>query len=157
MFKNKAMKLTAVVEQTVPGLGYELVDMEITPAKIIRIFIDKIGGITINDCEIVSNHMTKLFFVEEIDFNRLEVSSPGLERPIKKMEDFSRFSGQLVKIKTRELIDGQKSFQGTLLGVEGSKVRLQIDADKLLAIEFANISRARLVFEYKNNARIKKK
>lgn len=151
------MKLNAILEQTVPGLGYELVDMEITPAKIIRVFIDKEGGVTIEDCEAVSNHITKLFFVEEIDFNRLEVSSPGLERPVKKLEDFARFSGQLAKVKTRELINEQKSFQGILLGVDGTKVKLQIENEQILEIEFDNISRSRLIFEYKTNAKLKKK
>ena len=151
------MKLNAILEQTVPGLGYELVDMEITPAKIIRVFIDKEGGVTIEDCEAVSNHITKLFFVEEIDFNRLEVSSPGLERPVKKLEDFARFSGQLAKVKTRELINEQKSFQGTLLGVDGTKVKLQIENEQIIEIEFDNISRSRLIFEYKTNAKLKKK
>ena len=151
------MKLNAILEQTVPGLGYELVDMEITPAKIIRVFIDKEGGVTIEDCEAVSNHITKLFFVEEIDFNRLEVSSPGLERPVKKLEDFARFSGQLAKVKTRELINEQKSFQGTLLGVDGTKVKLQIENEQIIDIEFDNISRSRLIFEYKTNAKLKKK
>lgn len=151
------MKLNAILEQTIPGLGYELVDMEITPAKIIRVFIDKEGGVTIEDCEAVSNHITKLFFVEEIDFNRLEVSSPGLERPVKKLEDFARFSGKLAKVKTRELINEQKSFQGIILGVDGTKVKLQTENEQILEIEFENISRSRLIFEYKTNAKLKKK
>lgn len=151
------MKLNAILEQTVPGLGYELVDMEITPAKVIRVFIDKEGGVTIEDCEAVSNHITKLFFVEEIDFNRLEVSSPGLERPVKKLEDFARFSGKLAKVKTRELINEQKTFQGILLGVDGTKVKLQVEHEQILEIEFENISRSRLIFEYKTNAKLKKK
>ncbi len=151
------MKLNAILEQTVSGLGYELVDTVITPAKVIRVFIDKEGGVTIEDCEAVSNHITKLFFVEEIDFNRLEVSSPGLERPVKKLEDFARFSGKLAKVKTRELINEQKSFQGILLGVDGTKVKLQIEGEQILEIEFENISRSRLIFEYKTNAKLKKK
>ncbi len=151
------MKLNNIIEQTVPGLGYEVVDIEFTTAKIIRIFIDKEGGITIADCEKVSNHMSKLLLVEEVDFNRLEVSSPGLERPLKKIADFERFCNQIVKIKTRELIDGQKVFQGQLLGTDGNIIKLQIDSEKILEIEFDNISRARLVFEYKTNTKIKKK
>ena len=69
------MQLNTLLEQTIPGLGYELVDVEMAPARLIRIYIDKEGGVTVDDCALVSNHLTKLFTVEQIDFNRLEISS----------------------------------------------------------------------------------
>ena len=142
------MKLYSILEETIPGLGYELVDIECAPSKVIRVFIDKDGGVTIDDCEKVSNHVSKLFFVENIDFNRLEISSPGIERPIKKIDDFRRFIGKAVKVKTREIIDGQKVFLGQIHEVADDKVRLMIN-NTLLEIDFTNISKARLVFESK--------
>ena len=142
-------KLNTILEQTVPGLGYELVDVEMAPSRLIRVFIDKDGGVTVEDCEIVSNHLSKLLLVEEIDFNRLEVSSPGVERPLKKIEDFVRFSGKMVKIKSRDAIDGQKSFLGVIDGVEGDTITLRLENDTIFKIDFPGINRARLVFEYK--------
>lgn len=143
------MKLDVLLEKVVSGLGYELVDLEITPAKLIRVFIDKENSVTIDDCELVSNHLNKLFLVEEIDYNRLEVSSPGVERPLKKLADFSRFVDKLAKIKTRELINEQKVFQGYLRGVDEDLVKLELDNGQILQVNFANISRARLLFDYK--------
>ena len=143
------MKLRDILEVTVPGLGYELVDIEITPAKLVRIFIDKENGVTIDDCELVSNHLSRLFVVEEVEYNRLEVSSPGLERPLKKLQDFVRFNGKIAKIKSHELINGEKVFQGIILGVNGDIIQLKLANDTIMEIEFAAINRARLVFEDK--------
>ena len=143
------MKLNTILEHTVPGLGYELVDVEVAPSKLIRVYIDKEGGITIEDCEIVSNHLSKLLLVEEIAFNRLEVSSPGIERPLKKIEDYIRFKGRVAKIKTRELINGEKVFQGVIIAVDGSSVILGLENGNTVNIDFSIISRARLIFEFK--------
>ncbi len=143
------MKLNTILEQTVPGLGYELVDVEIAPSKLVRVYIDKEGGITIEDCEIVSNHLSKLLLVEEIAFNRLEVSSPGIERPLKKIEDYIRFKGRVAKIKTRELINGEKVFQGVINSVEGNTIVLGLENGNAVDIDFSIISRARLIFEFK--------
>ena len=140
------MKLREILEVTIPGLGYELVDVEITPAKLIRIFIDKDGGVGIGDCETVSNHLNHLFFVEEIDYNRLEVSSPGLERPLHKLSDFIRFIGKEAKVKTRELINEQKVFVGIINRVEENKVVLGLENNIEQEIDFSNVNRARLVF-----------
>lgn len=137
-----------ILEQTIPPLGFELVDVEITPAKTIRVFIDKEGGVTVDDCEFVSNHLSRLFMVENIEYNRLEISSPGLDRPLKKLSDFTRFTNQLVKIKTREVVDGQKVFHGHIAGVDGDKIKLLLkDEGREMMIAFADIMRARLVFE----------
>lgn len=150
------MKLREILKVTVPGLGYELVDVEITPAKMIRLFIDKEGGVTIDDCEIVSSHLNHLFFVEEIDYNRLEVSSPGLERPLRNLADFVRFQGQLAKIKTHELVEEQKVFQGVIGNVRENKVTLVLEDLAEQEIDFSNISRARLVYENPKSRRRKK-
>lgn len=148
-FVRSSMKLYDILEQTIPGLGFELVDVEITPAKIIRVFIDKDGGLSVEDCADVSNHLSKLFLVEEIDYNRLEISSPGLERPLKKLADYQRFVNRLVKIKTYELFDNQKVFQGHIEAVEDEKVIIKLENDSLFTVEFSDISRGRLIYEPK--------
>lgn len=143
------MNLQTILEQTVPGLGFELVDVEITPAKIIRVFIDKDGGVSVDDCVSVSNHLSRVFLVEEVDYNRLEISSPGLERPLKKLQDYVRFIGRSAKIKTRELFDEQKVFQGIIQAVEGEKITLELDNKQLFSVEYDVISRGRLIFDPK--------
>jgi ribosome maturation factor RimP len=151
------MNINAILEQTIPGLGYELVDVEISPAKIVRVFIDKPEGVTIEDCENVSHHLSRLFLVEEIDYNRLEISSPGVERPLKKLEDFIRFTGQTVKVKLHELINEQKIYQGRIMAVEGSTIKLALEKDEILAIEFDNLSRARLIYDFRADLKAHKK
>lgn len=143
------MKLLQILEQTVPGLGYELVDVEITPAKIVRVFIDKEGGVTVEDCADVSNHLSRVLVVEEIDYNRLEISSPGLERPLKKLNDYIRFSGRLAKVKTHELINNQKVFEGRIIGVEGEIISLELADKQIFKVAFDDINRGRLIFEPK--------
>lgn len=151
------MKINVILEQTIPGLGYELVDVEITPAKEIRVFIDKADGLNIDDCEKVSDHLSKLFLVEEIDYNRLEVSSPGVERPLKKIEDFVRFSGQIAKLKLRELINEQKVFQGKIVEVKDNLIKLEIENGEILSINFDQVVRARLVFDFRADLKARKK
>ena len=143
------MKIKDILETTITGLGYEFVDVEITPAKIIQVFADKEGGINVDDCVIISNQLSKVFLVEEIDYNRLEISSPGLERTLKKIEDFTRVKGRLCKLKTLELIDNQKVFQGYIKVVNGNKITLELLDNKEIIIDFTEISRARLIFESK--------
>ena len=143
------MNLQTILEQTVPGLGFELVDVEITPAKIIRVFIDKEGGVTVEDCVSVSNHLSRVFLVEEVDYNRLEISSPGLESPLKKLQDYVRFIGRTAKIKTRELFDEQKVFQGVIQAVDGEKITLELENKQLFSVEYDVISRGRLIFDPK--------
>jgi len=151
------MNINTILEKTIPGLGFELVDVEISPAKIVRVFIDKPDGVTIEDCENVSNHLGKLFLVEEIEYNRLEISSPGVERPLKKLDDFVRFNGQTVKIKLHELVNGLKVYQGKIMEVVGDTIKLSIEKDEILAIEFNNLARARLVYDFRADLKSHKK
>ncbi|MCC2644318.1 MAG: ribosome maturation factor RimP [Burkholderiales bacterium] len=151
------MNINEILEKTIPGLGYELVDVEISPAKIVRVFIDKQCGVTIEDCENVSDHLSKLFLVEEIEYNRLEISSPGVERPLKKIEDFIRFNGQIVKIKLRELINEQKVYQGKIITVEGNIIKLALEKDEILTIDFNNLVRSRLVYDFRADLKSHKK
>lgn len=93
------MQLLELIEQAVTGLGYELVDFETSPrGRLLRVFIDKPieTGITVDDCALVSNHLSRLFTVENVDYDRLEVSSPGMDRPLKRAQDWQRFTGQEV-------------------------------------------------------------
>ena len=141
------MDIQAVLEKTLPGLGYELVDFELTAQGDLRVFIDKPEGITVEDCATVSNHLSRLFMVEDVDYKRLEISSPGLDRPLKKAADFIRFSGSLVKLKTRLPIEGQKNFIGRIENFENDVLTIAFDG-KTAAIGLANIDRARLKPEF---------
>ena len=139
------MQVESIIEQAVGGLGFELVDFETSPrGRLLRVFIDGPSGISVDDCAAVSNHLTRLFAVESIDYDRLEVSSPGLDRPLKKLTDFERFSGQEAQIRIRVPIDGQRNFAGVLGGVVDRKVELVTDKG-MVALEFDQIEKARLV------------
>jgi len=129
---------------TLESLGYELVDMESSRSGLLRVFIDSPRGISVEDCARVSNHLTRAFAVEEIDYDRLEVSSPGLDRPLKRLEDFMRFAGQEASLRLKLPLKGQRRFQGRVVGVEDGRVVLEIEGERQ-HIEFADIDRARLV------------
>ncbi len=139
------MDLHVLLESTLAGLGYELVDLEQSGrTKLLRLFIDKPTGINIDDCTAVSNHLTKLLAVENIEYERLEVSSPGLDRPLKKEQDFHRFSGEKAQIKLRVALAGQRNFVGILREVKDGVLQLEIDG-VLIALDLANLDKARLV------------
>ena len=137
--------LESLVEKLVVQLGYELVDFEVlNGGQLLRIFIDKHDSVNIEDCTSVSNHVNNVLSVEtNYDYERLEVSSPGLDRVIKKLKDFARFKGEMANIKTRFAIDKRKNFKGVLSGIDGEKIIIEIDG-KLLSIDFDNIDKARL-------------
>ena len=141
------MSIRDTLETTLQGLGYELVDFELGSNGGMRIFMDKEGGITVEDCVAVSNHLTRLFAVENIDYNRLEVSSPGLDRPLKKEADYVKFVGKLAKIKVRLPVDNQKRFMGRIEAFESSVLTLNVEG-KNVTIDFANIDKARLEPEF---------
>ena len=141
--------LETLIEKLVTQLGYELVDFEtINGGQILRIFIDKGDLIDIEDCTKVSNHVNNVLSVEtDYDYERLEVSSPGLDRVIKKLNDFDRFKGQKVKIKTRFAIENRKNFKGILSGTKSESIMIEVDNESFL-IEFDNIDKARLDPDY---------
>ena len=142
------MDLNSLLETTVTGLGYELVDVELSPrGRTIRVFIDapgKEGGIDVEDCAKVSNQLTRLFEVENIDYDRLEISSPGMDRVVKKAVDFERFAGEQIQIKLRIPQSNRRNFQGELLGHTDGKVGLRLEKEDV-ELEFNNIEKARLV------------
>jgi ribosome maturation factor RimP len=120
------MQLLDLIETTVGGLGYELVEFETSPrARLLRVFIDRPegaqtekGGISVEDCAAVSHQLSRVFMVENVDYDRLEVSSPGLDRPLKKAADYRRFAGQDVQIKLRVPLGNQRNFSGVLEGLQ---------------------------------------
>ena len=124
--------IQAIVGSTVGGLGYELVDFERNARGLLRVFIDKLGGFSIEDCANVSNHLSRVFAVEGVEFERLEVSSPGLDRPLTKLEDFQRFVGREAKVKLNAMIDSRKRFDGVIesVGANGISFRLIENAAK---------------------------
>ena len=136
--------MAKLVETTLAGLGYELVDFEVSGRGLMRVFMDKPAGITLEDCERVSHQLTRLFTVENVDFDRLEISSPGLDRPIKKAADFVRFAGQKVQLKLRVPLNGRKNFVGILGELQDGILQLDVDGG-LVAIDLANLDKARLV------------
>lgn len=137
-------EVAKLVETTVNGLGYELVDLERSGRGLLRVFIDKPEGVTIDDCQVVSNQLTRLFLVENVDYDRLEVSSPGLDRPLRKEADFVRFAGEKVQLKLRLPLAGRKNFVGVIGAVSGGILQLNVDGDPV-SIELSNLDRARLV------------
>ena len=142
------MDLHALLETTVVGLGYELVDIELSPrGRTIRVFIDqpaRESGVDVEDCAKVSNQLSRLLEVENVDYDRLEISSPGLDRVVKKPADFERFAGQVIQIKLRIPLNGRRNFQGELLGLKEGKVGLRLESAEV-ELEFDNIEKARLV------------
>ena len=132
------------LRETLAGLGYELVDLESSRGGLLRIFIDSQHGISVEDCARVSNHLTRAFAVEGVDYERLEVSSPGLDRPLKRVEDYARFAGQKASVRLKLPRDGRRRFEGVLAGVEDGAVLLEVDGERK-SFAFGDIERARLV------------
>ncbi len=143
LFVAYAETITSLLEATLPGLGYEFVHLELSRG-LMRVFIDRAGGINVDDCAIVSNHLTRVFAVEGIDYERLEVSSPGLDRPLTRAEDFQRFAGERAQVKMRVPIAGRKNFTGVLRGVSQSALTLEVDG-ALVSLDLAQVDKARLV------------
>ncbi|WP_239287223.1 ribosome maturation factor RimP [Candidatus Nitrotoga sp. 1052] len=138
------MDVARLVETTVAGLGYELVDFEVSGRGLMRVLLDQPSGITVKDCELVSHQLTRLFAVEGVDYGRLEVSSPGLDRPIKKEADFIRFCGMKAQLKLRIPLAGRKNFIGILGSLQDGVLQLDVDGKQVL-IELSNLDKAHLV------------
>lgn len=126
----------ALTLEALTGSDVELVDVVRAPMGVLRITIDHPNGVTIENCEWVSKQLSRVFEVENIDYNRLEVSSPGVDRPLKQMADFVRFAGQRVEIKFREAIENRKVFVGVLVAPENVNVEsVTPDTQFLLELE----------------------
>lgn len=131
-----AGELQALIERTVEGLGYELVDVERAAGGLLRVTLDSAApaGITVDDCERVSHQLTHLFTVENVAYERLEVSSPGVDRPLKKARDFARFAGAEVRVQLYAPLQGRKRWQGTIVALDGpqgaERVTLAVTPDE---------------------------
>ena len=140
------MAIAAVVERTLAGMGFELVDAQVSNhGRLLRIFIDRPGGITVGHCADVSRQLTHVLAVEGIDYDRLEVSSPGLDRPLRKAGDFERFSGQDADVRMKVPDEtGRRRFTGRLKGVAEGAVVVEVEG-RTLSLKLDEIDRARLV------------
>ncbi|HLF86278.1 MAG TPA: ribosome maturation factor RimP [Nitrospiria bacterium] len=146
-------KVRGIAKPIVDSLGYELIDVEYLAggnrAKL-RLFIDKEGGVTLDDCEKTSRYVGYALDVEDPMSTSyvLEVSSPGLDRPLKKPSDYERYKGRLVKIKTKVPVNDQMLFIGRLSGIINEKVEIKLDGERSLSISLDDISLARLEVEF---------
>ena len=151
------MRLFELIEKTLVSMGYELVDLEQAGQGLLRVYIDFAeheadpANITVEDCEKVSHQLSHVLLVENVAYERLEVSSPGLDRPLKKLEHYVRFAGQEAVVKLRMPMPGaanRKSFQGVLHAPDGDKLKLEFegkDGPAMLEFSLADVDKARLV------------
>ena len=149
------MVLSVLIEKTVTGMGYELVDFEQAARGLVRVYIDFPAGsggpITVEDCEKVTHQLLHMMTVENAAYERLEVSSPGLDRPLKKLSDYARFAGLEATIKLRAPIANaanRKSFTGILHAPQGDVLKLEFegkDGPAMLEFSLAEVDKARLV------------
>ena len=141
-------KVEELVSPVLANLGYELVDRELAVEggrRILRIYIDRPGGVTVDDCSTASHAVEDLIEIEELISEKyvLEISSPGINRPLRKREDFERYAGSIVKLKTRNPIEGRSNFKGELVGLSGDDVVVTIDG-KNYNVPIAELGKARI-------------
>lgn len=142
------MELAELLENTLTGMGYELIDVDRSNSgRLLRVFIDKPEGISVDDCALVSNQLTRVFEVEAIDYDRLEVSSPGMDRPLRRAKDFKRFEGEKAKIRVSVPINGQRNFVGILRQTDARTLCIEVDG-ALVSIAIDSIEKARLVPQF---------
>jgi len=115
-----------LIERTLAAMGYEVVEVERGQLGVLRVFIDSPSGITLDDCEKVSRQLSYVLEVENVDYARLEVSSPGLDRPLRKAADFERFAGSEVAIRLREPLEGRRNFDGLLTVEDDGRYGLEL-------------------------------
>jgi ribosome maturation factor RimP len=144
------LRLEEVVAPTVSGMGYELVDVQASNGgRLVRLFIDKTGGVTLDDCAAVSNQVTRVLAVEGIDYDRLEVSSPGLDRPLRKEADFARFAGHRAEVRMRTPdASGRRKFAGVLRGAAAGQVSIELEG-RVVGLALDDLDKARLIPDLK--------
>jgi len=144
-------QLIELLEAPIRALGYELVDLEVRTGGqgLLRIYIDQEEGINLDDCESVSRQISALLDVEDPIRGRyvLEVSSPGLDRPLRTPEHFQRYCDHVVRVKLNQSLDGQRNFKGRLLGVEDRDIVVEIDK-QIFRLALSEIASAQLVAEH---------
>ena len=153
-----AERIREITERAAGELGFEHVHTDVGVlgrSAAVRIFIDKPGGVTHDDCSAMSQHVGTALDVEDFISNTytLEVSSPGLERGLYKRADYERFAGHLAKLKTREAVDGQRNFRGRLVGVEGGDVLFDDKTSGRVRIPLAVVVQANLEIDVEEEFR----
>lgn len=145
-------QIAAIAERVVTSEGLEFVHCEFLGSgarSVLRVYIDKPGGVTTEDCAEISHQMSSVLDAEDIIPHRylLEVSSPGIERRLYRLADYERFAGRAVKIRTVEPIDGRRNFRGMLMGLAEDRVILSVEKGVREEIPVSMIARATLEFE----------
>lgn len=152
-------RVRGIAERAATERGLELVHVEFAGgarAPIVRVFIDKPGGVAHEDCSEVSRHIGTVLDVEDFipDNYTLEVSSPGLERGLYRLADYERFAGRLARAKTRGAIGGQRNFRGRIAGLEGEEVLFDDRTSGRVRIPFAEIAKANLEIDVEEEFRV---
>jgi ribosome maturation factor RimP len=157
----------ALTQEALAGMDIEVIDVERAALGLLRVTIDRPDGIRVEDCEQASKQLSRVFEVENIDYKRLEVGSPGTDRPLKKISDFVRYAGFRVEIRLREAVDNRKVFVGVLqvteptdnpvfgLAVEATAKDAKTQPEQLLRFSFDDVDRAKLdpILDFKGNKR----
>jgi len=149
-----ASKIEAIAQRVTESEGMELVEVEVKGggrgARLVRVYIDKPEGISHADCELVSHQVGTILDVEDVvpGHYTLEVSSPGLERKLRKPGDYERFQGKKAKVTLRDPIEGRRHWEGTLAGLQAGSVALEVDTGKTIRFPFAQVEKANLKFEW---------
>ncbi|MDD5435175.1 MAG: ribosome maturation factor RimP [Nitrospira sp.] len=150
---DRAGNIKETIKSVVDAHGFLLEDVEyITQGKrwVLRIYIDKEGGVTLDDCAGVSSEISRILDSGEVISHSyvLEVSSPGLDRPLKTINDYARYKGRLAKINTRNPYNNMTSFKGRIVSVEGEKIVVETEKEGVLEILFSDVANAKLVVEF---------
>jgi len=145
-------EVSRLIEPIIQSQGMDLVDVEYQKERqgwVLRVFIDHEDGISVEDCAEVSGELGAVLEIHDFVPSPyvLEVSSPGLNRRLKKEQDFNKYRNRLITLKTWEAVEGRKNFRGVLLGLEGEKVRLEVER-RIYEIPFQRISKANLEIEF---------
>lgn len=156
--------LFALTQQALAGTDIELIEVERAPMGLLRVTIDRPEGVRIEDCELVSRQLSRLFEVENIDYGRLEVGSPGVDRPLKRPEDFVRFAGERIQVRLRQPVGSRKVFSGVLVvpsaeaaGAQSFQLEITSDHGEPQMLDFTcdDIDRAKLdpILDFKGKKR----
>jgi len=157
--------LFAMTKEALAGMDVELVDVERAALGLLRVTIDRPEGVRIEDCEQVSRQLSRVFEVENIDYKRLEVGSPGIDRPLRSEADLRRFAGERVEVKLRDAVEGRKVFNGILVADEAAQDQekttfgVEFEAKKndiqVVRFTFDDVERAKLdpVLDFKGKKR----
>jgi ribosome maturation factor RimP len=147
-------KLQEITDRVGASLSIEIVDVELLGSgnnRVVRIYIDKPGGVTHGDCELVSDQVGTILDAEDVLSGgkyTLEVSSPGVERKLKKLRDFERFSGSKARISLREPVEARRTWDGVLIGVQGDRIMLEPAPGKRIEFPIDQVDKANLKFDW---------